>query len=777
MANLVELTTELTELLKTHKVGNRSSVRQYLLRAQEQSCEEAIARASLENLIEATQKAKALTALLVGGGKRFIEQLNISRPVGTQWLDFMGMEEDELITLGHIVIDIIVKAGWAKIDKYPVMEFKALPTSFLEIPDGSDLDILVKADVQPELKANTGYHEWTEPTMIIGGREIDIVKKARRFGMLGNYTKDKIPSRYNSMNREAKVEWMINSKVLKVMSEEPSENNFIPKPPSEDELKTAKATISGLQRTGLFVAEMRFKFLTETYQLDVKKATKRAKAVGSEWVEEKRKVSDKILTDWSKHRDYSKCIELANEYIEDTLNFLWTMDTRGRKYVVNQNYLNPQGADYAKALLMFANPKLISDWDFKVCTASHAGQDKISFEDRIKWFDKNAENILNVGRDTWGKDSMSFMSSMGIDKEDKSKFQFIACCIEYAEYADSGFADDFLCKIPTAYDGTNQGLQILSAIGRDDYVAPYVNITETEKPGDIYQLIGSEVAEFGLDIAVQNATEALRVNNDPSKVNRLQERLVAATNLKNTLGSIDKDSKIWRSVAKRGVMTKAYDATRYGMGQQCLEDKPQKIEDDKSGGLWFNLDQDECRILGEAIYDACKKHLTAAHNIMITVKKAVENNTKDVAQWTLPDGFIAFQACPKKEDKHQLDLTIGGKRVQLALYKLTKNADKRKHSSSCAANFTHSLDAYLLSTLINGMPEGANLAMVHDSFASDSVYGMDIQENAKVAYQLISNRTEVVRMLTEMAGGVQVELPTEGSWDPEELLKADYVVC
>ena len=81
---------------------------------------------------------------------------------------------------------------------------------------------------------------------------------------------------------------------------------------------------------------------------------------------------------------------------------------------------------------------------------------------------------------------MEWMTETGVANEKKSKFQFIAAAIEWVRLeqwvADGNDQDEFLCEVPVAYDATNSGLQILSAIGRDSYVAPYVNISPTEKP-------------------------------------------------------------------------------------------------------------------------------------------------------------------------------------------------------------------------------------------------------------------------------------------------------
>ena len=76
--------------------------------------------------------------------------------------------------------------------------------------------------------------------------------------------------------------------------------------------------------------------------------------------------------------------EKFSEY--EGLYFPYQVDFRGRKYTVS-SFLTPQGTEYAKALLTFANALPIENQDQANWLAIHgancAGVDKLTLDERI----------------------------------------------------------------------------------------------------------------------------------------------------------------------------------------------------------------------------------------------------------------------------------------------------------------------------------------------------------------------------------------------------------
>jgi DNA-directed RNA polymerase len=164
------------------------------------------------------------------------------------------------------------------------------------------------------------------------------------------------------------------------------------------------------------------------------------------------------------------------------------MDFRGRIYPV-QAYLNPQGDDVARGLLLFDKKKKLGEkglvW-LKVHGANTYGKnglDKLPFDERIAWVDAHEEMIV--------KTAESFSESE-LFKEAEDPWQFLAFCYEYAGYLKD--PENFESALPVGVDGSNNGLQHISALYKDKRSAQLVNVLANEegKPEDIYR----EVAEY-----------------------------------------------------------------------------------------------------------------------------------------------------------------------------------------------------------------------------------------------------------------------------------------
>ena len=117
--------------------------------------------------------------------------------------------------------------------------------------------------------------------------------------------------------------------------------------------------------------------------------------------------------------------------------------------------MNPQGADYVKALLEFAQGKAIGDqgilW-LKIHVANLFGVDKVPFEDRIAWVNEHWNDLLGSALDPFG--------NLFWTKADKP-FQAFAACVELLGVSMEG--PEYVSRIAIALDGSCSGLQHLGA--------------------------------------------------------------------------------------------------------------------------------------------------------------------------------------------------------------------------------------------------------------------------------------------------------------------------
>ncbi len=168
---------------------------------------------------------------------------------------------------------------------------------------------------------------------------------------------------------------------------------------------------------------------------------------------------------------------------DDPIWFVWQMDFRGRIYPV-QAHLNPQGDDVAKGLLKFAHKKSLTlkglFW-LRVHGANVYGKnglDKLPFDKREQWTIDNEKEIADTVKSP-------FDSRLLNEADDPT--MFYAFCCEYSEYLED--PENFKTSLPVGVDGSNNGLQHISALYHDMHSAQLVNVLPDEKgePEDIYR--------------------------------------------------------------------------------------------------------------------------------------------------------------------------------------------------------------------------------------------------------------------------------------------------
>ena len=145
-------------------------------------------------------------------------------------------------------------------------------------------------------------------------------------------------------------------------------------------------------------------------------------------------------------------------------------------------------------------------------------------------------------------------------------------------------------------DGSNNGAQHLCALSKDETTAPYVNLTKTEEPGDLYRFVSDTVwASVDKDLMELEDREETEIFVDRAiavkksirdSEPRSEERKRYAEELKVLKASnkhlLDQAMPVFwsrithqgdrRKICKRGVMTLPYGGTPYGLGEQIIKD-------------------------------------------------------------------------------------------------------------------------------------------------------------------------------------------------------------
>lgn len=355
--------------------------------------------------------------------------------------------------------------------------------------------------------------------------------------------------------------------------------------------------------------------------------------------------------------------------------FVWTMDFRGRMYPL-ADCLSPQGADYQKAPLVFAKDVHISsqeslDW-LCINLANLYGEDKCSLEDRVNWVVDNEKKILAAA-----DDPMQFIDWWG--SADKP-WCFLAAVLDYRRWKMTGRS-----RMPVAMDGSCNGIQHLSALGRDKRGAEATNLLPCDKPNDIYQEVAAELYP-------------LIVDSD------------------NEFKQMFPMDRVTRKLCKRATMTTPYGVTRQGVRTQFISDGhlkhlPKEMQSQIS--TW----------LTDLTTTAIGTVVTSAREVMDWLQYLAKqcNHQGQAMQWTTPNGKLVTQEYLKK--KEYVVRVPGMGKITFHIADENLGINKNSQRNGAAPNFVHSLDAcHEMETARSMQFVTVDLGMVHDSFACHAEY-------------------------------------------------------
>lgn len=478
---------------------------------------------------------------------------------------------------------------------------------------------------------------------------------------------------------------------------------------------------------------------------------------------------------------YSMSLQLAERYVQyEAIYFPYQLDFRGRIYAVP--YLNPQGPDYQKALIEFAEGKPLGSEGWKwlaVHGANLAGYDKVDLVDRVKWVLDNEEEILAIAEDPYN--NRGWATSIG-GVEIDSPWQFLAFCFEWKGFVEQG--EEYVSRIPVAMDGSCSGIQHFSAMLRDEIGGAAVNLVPSDLPSDVYGLVAKKVVERVEKDAQSGSEDTLKHNSEGHAY------IVEGT---KTLAQQWLKFGIDRKVTKRSVMTLAYGSKQYGFKEQLMEDiiAPAKQDATRPDG---SIDTEKYPFSGDGfraanymatcIWDAVTRVLVKAVEAMKWLQDAASLAAQEglPVRWTTPVGFPVMQAYPDLGKRRITTSLHGG--IKLIMYEELETLDKRKQSQGISPNFVHSCDAaHLMLTVVRANQEGiTNFSMIHDSFgttAGDAQAMFAIVREAFVEMYTTVNvleafRDEIAQQLSPKARGKLKPLPCRGTLDLEQVVNSQF---
>ena len=424
---------------------------------------------------------------------------------------------------------------------------------------------------------------------------------------------------------------------------------------------------------------------------------------------------------------------------EDQIWFPHFLDFRSRFYPMPSD-LHPQGDDVAKSLLEFAEGKPLGERGFFwlcVRLANTFGQDKLHLQERFDWCIENSELLFDCADNPL--DGHRFW------EEAEDPFQALATAFEFSEALLSENREEYVSHLPVNVDGSCNGLQHLSALGRDAVGARSTNVAANEERQDIYLDVASKVIAC--------------VEEDAAKGNPL---------------AVEWLGRIGRKTVKRAVMTTPYGVTSRGMTVQLRDDG-------HTSGM--KSQTKSASYLREKIEVAVNETVVSATKIMAWVQDiAAELSRNGIPfKFETPCGNIIQQAyfrmgqtrCP----------TLYG---TLTLWHEDREGvlDDRKQALAAAPNLIHALDASHMVKTINSVVREVpdiSLAMIHDSFGCHACDVGQLSKALRETFVEIYRENWLERLYQQMMQlAPEVTIPhwskylELGTFDIEECLQSEF---
>lgn len=401
------------------------------------------------------------------------------------------------------------------------------------------------------------------------------------------------------------------------------------------------------------------------------------------------------------------------------------LDFRSRVYPLTT--LSPQGSDFQKGLLEFAEGKPLGE-DGATWLAFHGancyGLDKKPLEERLSWVYSNAELISNIA-----KDPLEHTEWMEAD----SPWCFLAFCFEWAEYLEKG--SEYESHIAIAFDGSCSGIQHFSAMLRDEVGAVAVNLIPDDKVHDIYGIVANKVKEMIKADMDSDDVDTVQTDKEGNEYIKKGKRTLATE--WNAFG-------IDRYVTKRSVMTLPYGSKEYGFKDQILEDTIYPAVNKNPNA--FSAPGQAATYMAKLIWTAVHEVVVKAMEAMSWLQQASALLAKDrdiegkpmPTYWVTPVGFPVWQEYFKVDSVKVRSILSGpitiynynnvpireaekGEGLVSTCSRLTDVINPRKQRQGIAPNFVHSMDAshLMLTVLACGREHGiTSFALIHDSFGT-----------------------------------------------------------
>lgn len=431
-------------------------------------------------------------------------------------------------------------------------------------------------------------------------------------------------------------------------------------------------------------------------------------------------------------------LSLARKMMEyDFFYMPYTLDFRGRAYTVCE-LLSCQGIDFDRALIHFAEPIPQTErglrW-LKIHAANLFDQDKLTYDERVKWVDDNMDMIKAIAEDPYR--NREWVSDA---KKKNPSFQRLAACFELCR-------TDGMTQLPIQKDGANNGVQHWAAIMRDKKLAKLTNVLPSSSPQDLYQY----VADKTYDIIKQN-------NTDSDWYPRFLDYWI---------------KELPRKVAKRSTMCDSYGLTFYGIQKYVKEEgHVDWVAKEERGGAIVELS----RALQDGLRGVMEKP-NLGKDYLREIARLINATNKPLI-WETDSGFVVQHVYNQIIERISYAELFN--KQQLVFSTLSPDLDGDAQFLAISPNFIHSWDAaHMFMTISLMLLEGIRaFSFVHDSYGTYGPY-IDIMDRLlRETFVQIHQSNPLEKFKSYLEKKYEINLPEipnrDEDFDITEVLRSEY---
>ena len=484
-------------------------------------------------------------------------------------------------------------------------------------------------------------------------------------------------------------------------------------------------------------------------------------------------------------RERDKVLEIATSVGDRTFWEYMFYDNRSRLYP-STVYLSHAGSKLSKSLFLYKEKKALTMegyfWLLVHC-ANTWGEDDGLIDDRYDFADANLDEWI-----TWAKDPINNKGWQNAD----SPFEFLAGIKEVANsHAYIGGPYDYPSGLAVAWDASCSGLQVLSALAKDETSGKMCNLTDTEEKGDYYLQIADKVwedctytkeeeSEFEkiskelkrLDKKVSNA---YKLRNSKKITEAMEERKAFHQANKDAIYASSKVfwgrpqmRKLRRKVAKRPCMTYFYSCGARTMSKSMMSDHAA----DKQ---YEGINSYYCFWLSRKIYNACKELMPVPTSLMNLFIKLGLDDYAEGRDFEINAPYTNFKLMQyyRNDETKRVEVTYKGKpikpRVTVAR---AEKVNRSKVLSATSPNVVHMLDSQIVAAAI--MYAEYTLTSIHDSFSTHAADAGKLFEDMRTVFVELFNQDVLNHMLYQKDSVNYTEEINIGKLDLNEAYQNEY---